>query len=133
MFFPVKALLPPLARWTAAWLQRSGVPIDYSDALSYLLSSTPTDAAPAMARVLEDDHFKLLNLSRQWLRSLLPHTLSRCNRVTFGLLSPADVAHDPHTPQSRRLLAVPFVGRDCPSRYEVYVISHKCIRYRYTV
>eukprot|EP00953_Heterococcus_sp_UTEX-ZZ885_P036643 18856-Heterococcus_DN1.PRE.2 len=50
----------------------------------------------------------------------MPHILSKIDRVSFGLLSPADLARalavDPFMPRSRRLLAVPFVGKDVPSR-----------------
>ena len=62
----------------------------------------------------------MVNLCHDWLRSLLPHVLSKVDRVGFGLLSPAHVraalAADPLMPKSRRLLAVPFVGKDVPSR-----------------
>ena len=43
--------------------------------------------------------------------------LAKINRVSFGLLTPADLATcDPHMPYSRRVMAVPFVGKDVPSR-----------------
>ena len=34
---------------------------------------------------------KLMNLSHDWLQSLLPHVLSKINRVSFGLLSKEDL------------------------------------------
>jgi len=59
---------------------------------------------------------QLLNLSHDWLASYLPHNLSKVNRVSFGILQPEQLARaDPRTPKSRRLLAVPFVGKDRPS------------------
>ena len=42
------------------------------------------------------------------------------DRVTFGLLSTAEhealLANEPHMPRSRVKLAIPFLGKDCPSR-----------------
>jgi hypothetical protein len=40
---------------------------------------------------LSDDQIKMLNLTRDWLESALPHVLSKIDRVTFGLLSPSDL------------------------------------------
>jgi hypothetical protein len=62
---------------------------------------------------------KLLNLSHELLVTTLPFVLSKVNRVTYGLLSAEQIetAHRDHghVPKSRRLLAVPFVGKDTPS------------------
>lgn len=62
---------------------------------------------------------KMMNLSHDWLSAYLPHVLSKIDRVSFGLLSAEDLARalaiDPKVPISRRLLAVPFVGKDVPS------------------
>ncbi len=42
--------------------------------------------------------------------------LSKINRVGYGMLSKADMALvDANTPESRKLVAVPFVGKDVPS------------------
>ena len=44
---------------------------------------------------------KLLNLACDWVQTLLPHALSKINRVSFGILTPADLAvADPRMPQS---------------------------------
>ena len=60
---------------------------------------------------------KGLNLARTWVLTLLPHVLSKIHRVSFGILRPSDMAMvDPKSPPSRKLLAVPFVGKDVPSR-----------------
>ena len=53
------------------------------------------------------------------VEALLPHVLSKINRVTFGLLTLHDVKNleewtQASVPLSRRLLAVPFVGKDIP-------------------
>lgn len=33
----------------------------------------------------------MLNLTHDWLRSFLPHVLTKIDRVGFGLLTPADL------------------------------------------
>lgn len=126
-------------------------------------------AAAAVARAaLSDDHMKMLNLTHDWLHSLLPFCLMKIDRVinqtqpsrtrtatsnlsknpfpkrffsfylfnrsltsfhttslfgvsqvSFGLLNAGDLARaldrDAKMPRSRKLLAVPFVGKDVPS------------------
>ena len=75
---------------------------------------------------VDDFHMKMLNLSRSWLRLLLPHVLSKISRVQYGLLRPEEMVETvkdgkevkevkDNTPRSRRLLAVPFIGKDVPS------------------
>ena len=62
---------------------------------------------------------KLLNLTADWLDALLPHALSRVDRVHYGLLQPAELARayarNPTMPRNRALLAVPFAGKDVPT------------------
>ena len=59
-------------------------------------SSDPEDpkaqALNALARsTLSDDHMKMLNLTSDWINSLLPFCLAKIDRVSFGLLTPADL------------------------------------------
>ena len=62
--------------------------------------------------LLSDEQVKMLNICRDWLRSYLPHTLQKVDRVKYGLLNEQDLARclalDPKMPASRRVLAVPF-------------------------
>ncbi|CAM9096575.1 unnamed protein product, partial [Heterosigma akashiwo] len=62
----------------------------------------------------------MLNLAHDWLRSYLPHVLQKIDRVSFGIFNKGDydraIKADPHMPRSRAKLAVPFVGKDVPSR-----------------
>ena len=59
---------------------------------------------------------KVLNLAHNWLDSVLPHVLSKINRVSYGLLDDAMLAHGAsNSTVSRKLLSVPFVGKDVPS------------------
>ncbi|RHY98210.1 hypothetical protein DYB35_004616 [Aphanomyces astaci] len=87
-----------------------------------------------IADQVSDHGLKLLNLSRDWIRSLLPHCLSKINRVSYGLLRHHHMQHT-HTP-SRLLLAVPFVGKDVPSRSSEFahpdvLIGLTILAYRY--
>lgn len=65
---------------------------------------------------------KLLALGKQWLQCYLPHCLRLVHRVHYGLLPSSSLvrgsANNQFESQSlnRRLLAVPFIGKDVPSR-----------------
>ena len=117
-------LRPLLAQWTSIWLRAHGALRGMSEALimAYLLRGPGAAEAKAqLNRECEDEAVKMTNLARDWLCSLLPHMLAKINRVTFGLLQPADVSlleevTGSRLPKTRRLLAVPFVGKDIPSR-----------------
>ena len=85
------------------------------------------EAARALRRLhclarlkLSGKAIQLLNLVSEWLRVYLPHCLQKIDRVSFGLLSTAEykrlVKTEPHMPRSRLKLAIPFVGKDVPSR-----------------
>jgi hypothetical protein len=62
----------------------------------------------------------MLNLSHDWMQSYLPFILQKVNRVHFGLLQPQDIqqleADGVKIPTSRKLVAVPFIAKDVPSR-----------------
>merc|ERR1711871_1856247 len=80
---------------------------------------------------------KLLNLAQSWVRGLLPHIISKIDRVGYGILREADMAMvDPKSPPSRQLMAVPFVGKDVPSRASEFahpdvLIGLTVLAYRY--
>lgn len=102
-----------------------------------------TDDSELAHRVNNDltaHHRKLLNLSRDWLNTFLPHVLAKIDRVSFGLLSEADfdraIAADPLMPRTRAKLAIPFVGKDVPSRSSEFahpdvIIGLTILGYRY--
>jgi thioredoxin len=77
-------------------------------------------AARVMVFIPSPTHKKLLNLTHDWLRTFLPHCLAKVNRVSFGLLNSRECAtalhDDPFVPRSRLALAVPFIGKDVPSK-----------------
>jgi len=117
-------LRPLLAQWASIWLRAHGALRGLSEALvmAYLLHGPgQAEAAAQLNRECDDEAIKMTNLARDWLCSLLPHLLAKINRVTFGLLQPADIelleeTNGSRIPKTRRLLAVPFVGKDIPSR-----------------
>jgi Ca2+-binding EF-hand superfamily protein len=117
-----QSLRPLLARWISVWLRAHGAlrNMDDETSLAFLLRGDKA-ASTQLHREAEDEGVKMANLARDWLNALLPHVLSKINRVTFGLLTLHDVKNleewtQSSVPLSRRLLAVPFVGKDIPSR-----------------
>eukprot|EP00937_MAST-01D_sp_MAST-1D-sp2_P005839 g5839.t1 len=77
---------------------------------------------------------KLLNLAAEWVNCYLPHVISKIDRVTFGLLEAHYITRE--TPTSRKLMAVPFVGKDVPSRSSEFahpdvLIGLSVLAYRY--
>lgn len=135
-------LRPLIAAWATHWLlaQRSvrsdcqsflskasdgaGLNTFASRLLAYVGASklqaaveTGCSVAAWATNTLSPASMLLLNLSRQWVTTYLPHCLSKVNRVAYGLLQPAQGAQFiEHAPLSRKLLAVPFVGKDVPSK-----------------
>ena len=92
---------------------------------------------------------KLLNLMRLWVTTILPHVLGKRNRVEYGLLPTAkwheyDKRGDARLPgppkfaktMGRKLLAVPFVGKDMPSDAAEFsspdvIVGFTLLAYRY--
>ena len=78
----------------------------------------------------------MLNLSHELLAYIVPFVLTKINRVAFGILT--EEQQLPTDTISRRLLAVPFVGKDSPSRASEFshpdvVISLTILAFRYQV
>jgi hypothetical protein len=135
---------PVMARWAMVWLRaqfigRCNVPLE--TLLEYLCGVDDLrreEMRPLIEGGLSAEARKLLNLASDWIQTLLPHVLAKINRVSFGLLTPADLATcDPHMPYSRRVMAVPFVGKDVPSRASEFahpdvLIGLTILAYRYS-
>ena len=120
-FYDAK-LLPPLTLWALLWLRRARVSHGTDEQLYNYLSSTPTSEGggvwDTLVAQLPEEHVQLLNLADTWLSSVLPHVLCKVARVHYGLLPERDLLNTTpgdNLPQSRRLLAVPFIGKDVPS------------------
>jgi hypothetical protein len=84
---------------------------------------------------------KMLNLSHDLLNNFLPFMLGKINRVSFGLLSKQDLkialaGGGNNVSLTRRLAAIPYVGKDVPSRASQFshpdvVIGLTTLAYRY--
>ncbi len=141
--FYTKVLKPIMARWALLFLlQRRFNGVTEKQLLAYLMGGPAGDpeGTKAVKDNLGDEHTKMLNLMCDWLRSFLPFVLGKIDRVTFGLLQPDDLERalqiDPKMPKNRKLLAVPFVGKDLPSRASEFahpdvVIGLTILAYRY--
>ena len=138
-----KAVKPLMARWQLLYLRNKRLPtVEDRHLLSYMVNGPLKDreAASAVHVALDDEFMKMINLSHDLLRNFLPHVLSKINRVSFGLLSKQDLKQaletDPNISLARRLTAVPFVGKDIPSRASQFshpdvVIGLTILAYRY--
>jgi hypothetical protein len=136
-------LRPLLARWMTIWMQQKRVNDVSDDKIVGFLQHGPL-GDPASAEAINancsDDSVKMLNLAHDWLDCFLPFTLSKIDRVNYGLLSAKDLERfmetDPRTPMTRKLLAVPVVGKDVPSQASIFshpdvVIGLSILAYRY--
>ena len=78
-----------------------------------------------------------LNLAYDWVGSFIPHSMSKVNRVSFGLLQAEDEELlGGNQPASRKLLGIPFVGKDVPSSAAEFaqpdvLIGATILAYRY--
>jgi len=126
----------------AAKIAHSGA-LDLGDGVvTYMTTGeiNPGDFDDFMRQIVDKQALALLNLCKLYLVSLLPHVLGKRIRVDFGLLQEQDAIRIQQLEfdekeqrtgkrenpireelleirrKSRELLAVPFVGKDAPSR-----------------
>ncbi|CAK0898464.1 unnamed protein product, partial [Prorocentrum cordatum] len=104
--------------WAKWWGAHRGVVLHYIGAAGS--AKDQSDACELVKRWgLSEHKVQVLNKCREWIRALLVHCLSKRSRIDYGLLIPigAPTAQVLRTPQaSRQLMAVPFVGKDVPSK-----------------
>lgn len=136
-------LKPLMARWQLLYLRNKRLPtVDDKHLVSYMVNGPLKDkqAASAVHVALDDEYMKMVNLSHDLIRNFLPHVMGKINRVTFGLLSKQDIKQalesDPNVSLARRLCAIPFIGKDIPSRASQFshpdiVIGLTIMAYRY--
>lgn len=141
--FYQKELKGLMARWQLLYLRNKRLPtVDDNHLISYMVNGPLKDkqAASAVHVALDDEYMKMLNLSHDLLRNFLPHVLSKIDRVGYGLLSKLDLKQAletaPNVSLARRLAAVPFIGKDIPSRASQFshpdiVIGLTIMAYRY--
>jgi hypothetical protein len=89
---------------------------------------------------VDDEFFKMMNLCRDLLHSILPFVLTKIDRVSYGLLSLDQIEREREAeflvPRSRSITSVPFVGKDVPSERSEFahpdvIISLTILAFRY--
>ena len=111
-------LKPLFAQWILVWLSDKGISgLSQSNILAYILNSRscPQEILAKVKKSCSDNSMKILNLAHTLLSAILPHVLGKIDRVSFGLLDDDYLSTHHHDPTSRKLLAVPFIGKDVPS------------------
>lgn len=152
-------MMKPLSRWAMIWLKTQD---DVSGDLTlikrhsqeklqqatemmvtYMTTLRATDATVFVEKNFTVASIKRLNLARDWIVSFIPHTISKINCVDYGLLQENHLKvwedeGEPRETQSkaRLLMAVPFVGKDVPSRHSEFahpevLIGLTILSYRY--
>lgn len=129
------SIAPLLAAWILRFLTRrhkisarTGHSVSSDDMLAYLLRGTGGRAGEGVMALegrvssgLAPETVAMLNLGYDWLTAYVPHSLSKINRVSYGLLNAAQIeAGGAGASKSRSLTAVPFVGKDVPSPASEY-------------
>lgn len=85
----------------------------------------------------DDASLRVLTLCHQWVTVLLPHCLSKIDRFAYGLLGSATAKQtEARMSVGRVLAAVPFEGKDSPSRSSEFahpdiMIGLTTLAYRY--
>jgi hypothetical protein len=138
-------LKPVIADWLYMWIETQHLgTISEQLVKQYILQDGHDGYDAQLGQLIESslsmEHKKMLNLARDWLKSYLPHVLQKVDRVSFGLLNKDDydraIAADPHMPRTRGKLAIPFVGKDVPSRSSEFahpdvILGLTILGYRY--
>lgn len=159
-------LLPALVPWLQLWLHVQVMErLSRAEKATFALAPFSTFCARTtpflLSAVREDESVsptaayinantsgfgvQLLNLAHDWLHRLLPHVLAKIDRVSFGVLQASDLAltagasssaEIERIPYSRRMMAVPFVAKDVPSRSSEFahpdvVIGLTVLAFRY--
>lgn len=132
-----------MARWQLLYLRNKRLPsVEDKHLLSYMVNGPNKDkaAASAVSVKLNDEYMKMLNLSHDLLNNFVPFMMGKINRVSFGLLSKQDLKTGAEDGASisvtRMLAAIPFVGKDVPSRASQFshpdvIIGLTTLAYRY--
>jgi hypothetical protein len=122
-----KRILPLITNLSIQWLfQHPSIQDDVNevslDNLELLktevenyISSSSTSKEYSPFDIFTSKSMCVLNLARNWITSLLPHCLSKVNRVHYGLMKSTDATGGSTSVVPRHVLAVPFLGKDVPS------------------
>lgn len=130
--FYMKEMLPHLADWAALCVDEhlEGILLP-SDLRGVLRGDLRDDARIDQLLCNASTHaLRALNLTLSWLHQLMPYILSKVHRVSYGLLTGRSLELTGGG-QSRKLLAVPFVGKDTPSTSSEF--SHPDVAIGFTI
>lgn len=107
--------------WASRWLPAAAdAGVSWAVLHGYVLGKlAPSELSAAVSSDVPGAAWAQLRLLRELVHTVLPHTLSKVNGVQFGLLPAAHMAEFAE-PISRRLLAVPYIGKDVPSKSSEY-------------
>jgi len=142
-----------MARWSYIWTSKfAAIAADAKklnaaevekNVLIYTTTRRVGDHTEYIAKNFTEESIKCLNLARDWLTMFIPHTISKINRVDYGLLQESHLvvweaegeSRDTQS-KARLLMAVPFVGKDVPSRHSEFahpevLIGLSILSYRY--
>ena len=130
-----------LAQWSLIWLWHhflGTVNLSPLVVLDYIQGINIEANRSTIEENLVGENKKLLNLVGNWVTSLAAHILSKINRVGYGILHEADISliDRDNTPLGRLLMAIPFVGKDVPSKASEFahpdvLIGLTVLAYRY--
>eukprot|EP00434_Breviolum_minutum_P026827 symbB.v1.2.023711.t1/scaffold2191.1/size86259/3 len=131
--FYMKEMLPHLADWAALCVDEhlEGILVP-NDLRGVLRGDLRFDQRIDTLLCSASRHaLRALNLTLTWLHQLLPYILSKVHRVSYGLLTGRNLDLQRDGSQSRKLLAVPFVGKDTPSTSSEF--SHPDVAIGFTI
>ena len=114
-----RQMRPVLAEWVLLFMRTKKMgSVEDRVLLNYMIYGPEYDSSGTskISVGLTDEYMKMLNMAHDLLADFGPFLLSKVNRVNFGLLSKKQIAAVRNMPESRKLTAVPFVGKDVPSR-----------------
>eukprot|EP00756_Hemistasia_phaeocysticola_P010308 Hpha_TRINITY_DN15008_c2_g11::TRINITY_DN15008_c2_g11_i2::g.123952::m.123952 len=140
--FYIEQIIPVMARWLYLWFEGNHfTTLGEAQTIDFVSDSRRRkELAETAEAQLSKDEIQILNLGHDWLHAYLPHILQKIDRVTFGIMTPEDIARalqaSPQMPRSRFKLAIPFVGKDLPSESSEFahpdiVIGLSVMAYRY--
>ncbi|EKX73094.1 conserved hypothetical protein [Theileria equi strain WA] len=120
-------LKPLLAEWIYLFLRKNNLITEtFQQCMDFFLDGK---SSPVLQNV------RVLNFARDWLSSIFPHCTSRVNQVNYGVLSLKQIeesmATNPNAPQTRKMLAVPFIGKGAPVRDSEF--SHPDVLIGFTI
>jgi hypothetical protein len=144
--FYEEELRPLVVKRAVSWMKAHHVfegvdAVPSADTLeAYVLRGNLASESDVLVNIrrLPGNVLQVLNLAKDCTGSFLPHILAKIDRVSFGLLQPADLEllKGKEQPLSRKLLGIPFAGKDVPSGAAEFaqpdvLIAATILAYRY--